>query len=275
MMEEQFRAAAQAIQKCEVLLIHCGAGMGVDSGLPDFRGGKGFWQAYPAYEKLGVNFIDMATPRHFASDPSFGWGFYGHRLELYRQTVPHRGFAILRDWIERQQLEWFVATSNVDGQFAKAGFAEERIYEIHGSIHYNQCLQPCSKAVWPNHEQVPVDLNTMRAQHIPHCVNCGGIARPNILMFGDWDFISERSQLQQWRYLDFISKHAWNKIVVVEIGAGTQIPSIRHMSFRLTAQTSALVIRINPRESDIAKPHIAIATSGLYALEQIAKQMDS
>src|SRR4051794_18199581 len=43
--------AAQAIAAADALLIGAGAGMGVDSGLPDFRGNQGFWKAYPAYAR--------------------------------------------------------------------------------------------------------------------------------------------------------------------------------------------------------------------------------
>ena len=60
------------------LLFTAGAGMGVDSGLPDFRGDKGFWKAYPAL--FGHSFSDMANPSWFDSDPRLAWGFYGHRL---------------------------------------------------------------------------------------------------------------------------------------------------------------------------------------------------
>ena len=52
--------------------------MGVDSGLPDFRGDRGFWKAYPPYAKLGLHFAEMANPRWFDSDPELAWGFYGH-----------------------------------------------------------------------------------------------------------------------------------------------------------------------------------------------------
>ncbi len=44
--------AAKAIREADALLISAGAGMGVDSGLPDFRGTEGFWRAYPAIAKL-------------------------------------------------------------------------------------------------------------------------------------------------------------------------------------------------------------------------------
>ena len=91
--------AAQDIMSAEAILIGAGAGMGVDSGLPDFRGGQGFWQAYPPYEKLGLDFVTLANPRWFRDDPMLAWGFYGHRLMLYRQTEPHGGFAILRRWM--------------------------------------------------------------------------------------------------------------------------------------------------------------------------------
>ena len=113
---------ARIITEAEVFVITAGAGMGVDSGLPDFRGDQGFWQAYPPYARLGFSFMDCANPEHFQRDPAFGWGFYGHRTNLYRSTVPHEGFHIIRRWIERNSADYFVVTSNVDGQFQKAGY---------------------------------------------------------------------------------------------------------------------------------------------------------
>src|SRR3954465_1955767 len=97
-MESALRRAAEAIDRAEAMLVGAGAGMGVDSGLPDFRGSEGFWRAYPPYAKLGLSFESIAPPEHFALDPAFGWGFSGHRTNLYRPTRPHEGFAILRRW---------------------------------------------------------------------------------------------------------------------------------------------------------------------------------
>ena len=81
---EVLRKAADAFGRAEVLVLTSGAGMGVDSGLPDFRGERGFWKAYPMYERLGLTFVGAANPAHFIHDPAFGWGFYGHRTRLYR-----------------------------------------------------------------------------------------------------------------------------------------------------------------------------------------------
>src|SRR5580693_5442297 len=113
MSDETLNRAATVISDADAILIGAGAGMGVDSGLPDFRGPQGFWRAYPVYEKLGLDFAAMANPRWFERDPAFAWGFYGHRLELYRQTQPHPGFAILRAWAARKEHGAFVFTSNV------------------------------------------------------------------------------------------------------------------------------------------------------------------
>src|SRR3712207_5697228 len=80
--------AAQLLDEADALLVCAGAGMGVDSGLPDFRGTHGFWKAYPALARAGIAFHEIANPASFETDPSLAWGFYGHRLALYRATVP-------------------------------------------------------------------------------------------------------------------------------------------------------------------------------------------
>lgn len=54
LLEASFPRAADAINEADALIISAGAGMGVDSGLPDFRGSEGFWQAYPALAKAGL-----------------------------------------------------------------------------------------------------------------------------------------------------------------------------------------------------------------------------
>lgn len=264
-----FQQAAEVVARGEVLVIAAGAGMGVDSGLPDFRGDRGFWKAYPPYEKLGLSFVDAANPEHFERDPAFGWGFYGHRTNLYRETLPHPGFSILLSWMSRFKLDTFVVTSNVDGQFQKSGFAPEAVYEVHGSIHYLQCLEPCSRNIWENTETFRVDPETMRSRDVPRCPNCRAVARPNILMFGDYGWIGDRSDRQQKRFQDFLAAAKGRRLVVVELGAGLAVPTIRRMSEHLGSFPAARVIRINPREPQIAAPHLQIPCGALEGLEGV------
>jgi len=273
MNSELFQRAAEAVRGAEALVVTAGAGMGVDSGLPDFRGDQGFWNAYPMYERLGLSFVDAANPAHFHRDPAFGWGFYGHRTNLYRSTVPHAGFHLLRQWAERFELDTFVVTSNVDGQFQKAGFAEEQMLEVHGSIHHLQCLTPCSSAIWSNREEIPIDFETMRAEHIPLCPHCGGTARPNILMFSDFSWIGGRSHGQQMRFAIFLEQHRKQRLAIIEMGAGSAIPTIRYTSERLGERGNATVVRINPREPHIRSPHISIAVGALEGLTGIDRAL--
>jgi NAD-dependent SIR2 family protein deacetylase len=262
--------AADIIRSAEAFVITAGAGMGVDSGLPDFRGDQGFWKAYPMYARLGLSFVDAANPRHFERDPAFGWGFYGHRTNLYRATIPHQGFHIIRSWIERNQAPYFVVTSNVDGQFQKAGFEDGRILEVHGSIHHLQCIQPCCRDIWANREEIEIDPATMRAQSVPRCPHCRTVSRPNILMFGDWSWLPDRTSGQEARFERFMEAQAGKTMAVIELGAGTAIPTIRATSERLGWQhANATVIRINPREAEIKPPHISLACGALEGLQRI------
>ncbi|MEX3686457.1 NAD-dependent deacetylase [Paraburkholderia sp. BR14263] len=244
---ECYERAVDWLSEADGLLITAGAGMGVDSGLPDFRGNTGMWAAYPALGDAKIPFQSIANPDAFKTDPTLAWGFYGHRLALYRRIEPHGGFAILRRWAQRMEHGAFVFTSNVDGQFQKAGFPEEVVAECHGSIHFLQCTQPCSHAIWPADRFEPqVDPVACRLLNaLPRCPHCAALARPNVLMFYDWSWLDSREQRQRAR-LD-----AWlrgcTRRVVVELGAGTSLPTVRRFSER----NGPRVIRINSREPEI------------------------
>jgi NAD-dependent SIR2 family protein deacetylase len=266
-----FVQAADLIEKADALVITAGAGIGVDSGLPDFRGNEGFWKAYPALAQSGLSFTEVASPRTFHQDPTLAWGFYGHRLGLYRDTVPHEGFEILRKWGASKRLGSWVFTSNVDGQFQKAGFSEAQINECHGSIHHLQCMDSCMADVWDAGEFVPqVDTDKCRLLNAaPVCPYCGGMTRPNIVMFGDWNWLDTRNIPQRKRQEQWFDSvlHGLGSVVVIEMGAGTAIPSVRHFSQKISSQFGASIIRINPREFDVPmSTDVGIATGTLEAL---------
>ena len=153
-----------------------------------------------------------------------------------------------------------ICTSNVDGQIQKARFDSDHVTECHGSIHHLQCMKQCGQDVWPADAFQPVvNANTSLLQSaLPSCPSCGGLARPNTLMFGDWDFDGQRygqcrSGLQARTSSPF----------VVEIGAGTGIPS----ASRFGESIDCPLIRINPIEWQVAlKRDIGIALGAKTAL---------
>ncbi len=273
--QELLEKAADAIRSAEALIIGAGAGMGVDSGLPDFRGNEGFWKAYPPFAKLGLNFVQMANPRWFRDDPALAWGFYGHRLNLYRATTPHAGFAVLKRWAERMPRGAAVYTSNVDGHFHKAGFDPERILEVHGTIHAMQCLRNCGAGLFDADTVAPagvrLDEATMRAgDPLPACPGCGSLARPNILLFGDAGWDESRSFQQEQRLGVWLRQVRGARVVVVECGAGTAIPTVRHFCEAMADRFAGTLVRINVREPEVpGDRHIGVPLGARTALEQI------
>ena len=269
MLEEKLAQAAQWVGNAKALVIAAGAGMGIDSGLPDFRGNEGFWRAYPALGRQGLDFQSIASPQAFEQAPATAWGFYGHRLNLYRATTPHAGFGLLHAWGQRMTQGCFVFTSNVDGQFHKAGFPSARVYECHGTIHRLQCTAHCSGSIWPTANLHPqVDEAACQWQgELPRCPHCGALARPNILMFDDWHWNATRSE-QQHQLLDRWLDSATAPLVI-ENGAGRTVPTVRNFTRRLQQRGSALV-RINLREANIHNPDaVEIALGAKEALERI------
>jgi len=262
--------AAELVAQADALVIAAGAGMGVDSGLPDFRGNEGFWRAYPALGAARMNFTDVASPRTFARDPPLAWGFYGHRLALYRDTVPHEGFAILHRCAAQMPHGAFVFTSNVDGQFQKAGFAEDRVHECHGSIHVLQCLTPCGPDLWPADALRP-HINAAVCRwlgDLPTCPRCGALSRPNILMFGDGAWLEQRAAGQQARLDAWLSRAS--RPVAIELGAGTHIPSVRYFSTRVLHAHGGRLIRINPREANVPSAmDVGLSVGALAGLRAI------
>lgn len=237
---------ADLIADADALIIGAGAGMGKDSGLPDFRGQEGLWQAYPALRHEGMRFEDIANPAAFARDPTLAWGFYGHRLKTYRATQPHAGFAALERIGRRLARGAFVFTSNVDGQFQQAGFAAEGICEAHGSILHLQCSGPCGNAIWPATFEPALDESRCRlASPLPRCPACAAVARPNILMFDDPYWLAWRTEMQWTRMQEWLA--GVRNPVAVEIGAGGAIPTVRHFC----ETHGRALIRINPQDAKV------------------------
>lgn len=265
--------AAEWIAESHALLVSAGAGMGVDSGLPDFRGNEGFWRAYPPMRKLGLSFAEMVNPRWFRSDPTLAWGFYGHRAALYRRTEPHDGYAVLRRLSASKPRGSFVFTSNVDGAFQKASFDDHQIFECHGALSHLQCTRACGQPLFSALGREPhVDEETFRAlEPLPACPSCGGLARPNVLMFGDFDWDGSRSDRQQQRFAAFVEevRSSRAKLTVIECGAGSGIPTVRNTSEGLCRSSEARLVRINVREPEVPSGQVGLALGALDALRAI------
>jgi len=264
----------EIVDQADAIVITAGAGMGVDSGLPDFRGSKGLWKEYPELMNRSLNFEAMANPKWFREDPELAWAFYGHRLHKYLEITPHAGFDILLDLCRQKSDNYFVVTSNVDNHFQKAGFDPLKVHEVHGSLAYFQCIHGCKRDIWPaDYNAVVVDQHRFVATTVPDCPYCGKIARPNVMMFDDYGWLCEREREQRRRFETW-SRSVWDArqhVLIIELGAGTAIATIRRISERLYLQDfyKADFIRINPRDDAAPGGAISIRSGALEGIKTL------
>ena len=138
------------------------------------RNAGGFWRAYPALAAARLSFEEIANPTHFRPRSGAGLGLRcGHRLALYRSTLPHAGFALLQAWAELMEHGVFVSTSNVDGQFQKSGFPADRVCEgarLDPSLRNAVLLRGhLARTTSPE-----VDAAACRLRNeVPRCPSCG------------------------------------------------------------------------------------------------------
>jgi NAD-dependent SIR2 family protein deacetylase len=165
----------------------------------------------------------------------------------------------------------------VDGQFQKAGFAPARVVECHGSIQHLQCSRGCCREIWEaNAEEVQIDEGSFRALNpLPKCRHCSAVARPNILMFGDWSWSTQRTDRQQGLFEEWMDglRRCSAKLAIVEVGAGTAVATVRYTSERVTNRLGGRLIRINPRESTVPDGHIGLPMSAMDGIGRLCAVM--
>lgn len=233
--------------------------MSVDSGLAPYRGVGG------TYTRNGV---EEASGQFFEDTPDAAVRAAHLRYQEILAAQPHQGYTILHDWGQRCRDGAAVFTTNVDSMFARAGFDEHAIYEAHGSVFRSQCLSRCGAAIFPT----PTSASAQ-------CPACGGRGRPNTLMFGDFSFDDSR-RFSQWEDLAgwFGRVPQYARVVIVEVGAGTEVPVVRSKCRALSASEDWPVIRINPDQPDLDEAHadgsVSLALTALEALQRIDEHIN-
>jgi NAD-dependent SIR2 family protein deacetylase len=241
------------LQQTDGIVILAGAGMGVDAGIPDFRGKNGIWTA----EKDA--FIKYATASSFHTNPLDAWNFYINRFLMYRELEPHKGYYDLLG-LEK---DIFVVTSNVDGHFIKSGYDRDKLYEIHGNLEYIQCSMRCCRETQPMPE-----FNSLltHIDEIPVCPKCWEVSRPQVMMFNDPWFVTDNVNDQSMKYIDWQKDK--KRILGIEIGAGLTVPSIRMFGEERTDR----LIRINPNDYQVSRQNdISIPLGALEGIELVIK----
>jgi NAD-dependent deacetylase len=149
-----------------------GAGISTESGIPDFRGPKGLWTQNPKAEKL-------SDIRYYMADPEVRRLSWQARLSHPAWTAqPNAGHMALVA-LERSGRLHALITQNIDGLHQRAGNSQEKVIEVHGTMHEVVCMQ-C-------HWRGPMleTLERVKAgEEDPACHTCGGILKSATISFG-------------------------------------------------------------------------------------------
>lgn len=167
MYEEDILTLREIVKASKNLCVFTGAGISVPSGIPDFRSADGLYN-----QESGLNIPPEQIISHsfFVRHPKEFYEFYKSKM-LYPDALPnaaHRYFAAL----EKEGKRVSVVTQNIDGLHQKAG--SNRVYEIHGSVLRNFCMQCGAK--------YGVDV-VSESDGIPYCKKCGGMIKPDVVLY--------------------------------------------------------------------------------------------
>ena len=216
------KEVARILSGARRVAVLSGAGISSESGVPTFRGAGGLWENHRAEE--------LATPDAFRRDPQLVWRWYEWRRGICREAAPNPAHDTVAA-MDRHYPEFLLVTQNVDGLHARAG--SQRIVEIHGSLWTARCT--LCRAVFP----IPaVPLSRIP----PSCPNCAGMARPNIVWFGE-SYEPELLRTAQ----TFLSSAE----VLLVVGTSGLV-SVPVQLAQSAARCGAVVVDINPDASPIA-----------------------
>lgn len=154
-------------------VVFTGAGVSTESGIPDFRSPGGIWDRFDPDEFNYTNFIgSLAGRRKY-------WQLGRSIYPVIRAAQPnaaHRAFAGL---YELERLDCCI-TQNIDNLHQRAGLPPDRVIELHGNATRARCLE-CGAGF--TRDEVHEWLE--RGVEVPECPGCGGIVKPETILFGE------------------------------------------------------------------------------------------
>ena len=220
------------ISKADYVLIGAGSGLSTAVGLEYFgesfeKNFKEFIEKYNFPDLYSASFYDFNTQEE-------KWAFFAKMIFLNRfNKEPLKLYQEIYCLIKEK--DYFVITTNVDGQFEKAGFEKERVFETQGDYAYLQCENACHNKLYYNYDLVNEWLKNTKdckipSNLVPKCPVCGGNMEMNLRK--DANFVQDENWYKQdKRYGEFLNKSQDKNLLLLEIGVGFNTPGIIRFPF--------------------------------------------
>ena len=162
-MQNLINQAVKIISESNFTGALTGAGISVESGIPDFRSTGGLWSIYDPAE--------YATITAFQRDPEKVWKMLRAMDELIVNARPNKAHLGMGE-LEKMGFLHFIITQNVDNLHQLGG--SKQVVEYHGNSSRLACMD-CGK-------KFPADEK--RGAYPPRC-DCGRILKPEVIFFGE------------------------------------------------------------------------------------------
>lgn len=240
--------AKQAIKQVDYVIIGAGSGLSTAAGLlysgkkfeKDF---KEFIEKYHFEDLYSASFYDFETQEE-------KWAFFAKMIKLNRYNeTPLKLYQKLYEILKGK--DYFVLSTNVDGQFYNSGFDAKKVFEVQGDYGYLQCENACHNKLYENKELVEKWLQNTKDCKIPSnlvmkCPVCGSNMEMNLRK--DANFVQDENwYMQSKKYEEFLDRTKNKKVVLLEIGVGFNTPGIIRFPFEQMAlnNSKTILIRIN------------------------------
>ncbi|MGD9161034.1 MAG: NAD-dependent deacylase [Desulfobacteraceae bacterium] len=212
-LSNRIKQAARIITDLKPVIALTGAGVSVESGIPDFRGKNGLWSKYDPAR--------YATIDAFLADPAEVWKMLREMDDLVFNARPnpaHTGLGVL----EQKGLLQYIITQNIDNLHQDGGV--KNVIEYHGNSSTLSCLS-CNNRY---------TMAEKRQEYLPTC-ECGQILKPDVIFFGEG--IPEEA-------LNMSFQLASKARVLLIIGTSAQVSPANTIP-ALASRNNAKIIEIN------------------------------
>lgn len=240
--------AEAAIADAEYVLVGGGAGLSAAAGIA-YSG--------PEFEEAFADMIDRYGFTDLYTSGFYPFGSEEEKWAYWSRHIHYARFALEGKPLYRHLLElikdkdYFVITTNVDGQFIKSGFDPHKVFEVQGDYGLMQCANACHPKLYSNElvvKQMVAEQKECRvpSELVPKCPVCGGPMEINVRK--NHRFVEDRHwHKQKYRYSDYLDRARNGKLVILEYGVGFNTPSIIRFPFERMAAIfpDATLIRIN------------------------------
>jgi NAD-dependent SIR2 family protein deacetylase len=246
--KERSKKASEALKNAEYILIGAGAGLSDAAGLK--YSGKRFTDRFQDFiEKYGMEDLYSSSFYPFETMEE-KWAYWARHISLNRFETPATElYKKLHNLVNEKK--YFVLTTNVEHQFWKAGFPDEKIFATQGDYGYIQCEKGCHAKLYDDDELVSDMLKQTKnckipSELIPKCPVCGGEMDVNVRK--DEYFVQDKA----WdnacnNYKSFLKEIEDKKVVFMELGVGFNTPGIIRYPFEKMTylNSNATIIRLN------------------------------